>query len=117
MGTLIDSDEHLYEPRSLWADHVDPGWREEALRIESDDLGYSWVYWRDRRLGMADVQFPGETDVMGERRQRQRAGLPCDQRYDDVLPADYWEPAARSTRTPPTPRIHSCRSRMSGPPA
>jgi len=98
MGAIIDSDQHLYEPRTLWVDHVDPVQRDEALRIELDPLGYAWLLWRDRRLGLAEVQFPGETDVLGERRRRQRDGLPCDQRYDEALPADYWQPGARRER-------------------
>ena len=79
----------------MWADHIDPALRDEALTIEYDDLGWAWVTWRDRRLQIADVQIPGDTKVLGERRERQRAGLPADYRYEDLLPAAYWEPKAR----------------------
>ncbi|MEN8183652.1 MAG: hypothetical protein ABFS46_14075 [Myxococcota bacterium] len=41
------------------------------------------------------MQWPGETDAIGERRERVRQGLAPAARYDDILPADYWEPAAR----------------------
>ena len=98
MSAIIDSDQHLYESRSCWRDHIDPALRDEALRIEDDDLGYPWVTWRDRRLGMADVQIPGETVPLGERRERWRAGEPPSYSYDETLPADYWEPAARRAR-------------------
>jgi hypothetical protein len=44
--SVVDSDQHLYEPRSLWADHVDPGQRAEALALADDELGYTWLTWR-----------------------------------------------------------------------
>ncbi|MER3452840.1 MAG: hypothetical protein C4344_04040, partial [Acidimicrobiia bacterium] len=49
-------------------------------------------------LEIADVQFPGQTEVLGERRNRFRRGEPSDQRYDEALPEDYWSPAARARR-------------------
>jgi hypothetical protein len=98
MAAIIDSDQHLYESRSCWADNVDPRLRDEVLRIEDDDRGYPWVTWRGQQLGQADVQIPGETAVIGARRRRQLEGAPPDYSYDEVLPADYWDPAARRDR-------------------
>jgi predicted TIM-barrel fold metal-dependent hydrolase len=95
---IIDSDQHLYESRTMWLDHVDPALRDEALRIEDDEHGYAWLLWRDRRLGIADVQLPGDTARIGRHRERQRAGEPAEYAYDELLPADYWEPAARLAR-------------------
>jgi predicted TIM-barrel fold metal-dependent hydrolase len=95
---VADADQHLYEPRSLWRDHVDPQWREDALHVADDDLGYPWLVWRGRRLQPVDVQRPGRTGELGERRERIRAGVPSSERYDDVLPRDYWDPAARAER-------------------
>jgi len=95
---IIDSDQHLYESRTTWLDHVDPAMRDDALRLEDDDLGYAWVRWRDRRLGLADVQLPGDTVRIGRHRQRQRAGEPSEYSYDELLPDDYWEPKARTRR-------------------
>ena len=40
---IIDCDQHLYESRTLWRDHFDPALRDEALRIEDDELGYPWI--------------------------------------------------------------------------
>ncbi|HTZ08790.1 MAG TPA: hypothetical protein VMB72_06950 [Acidimicrobiales bacterium] len=96
--TVVDCDQHLYESRSLWADHIDPALRDEALAIVDDDLGYAWLTWRDRRLDVADVQLPGDTVAIGRRRQRLRQGLPADYAYDEALPADYWDPSARLGR-------------------
>ena len=95
---VIDSDQHLYEPRTMWADHIDPARREDALRIVDDDLGYPWVTWRGERLQPADVQRPGETSALGTRHERVRAGLPPETRYDEELPRDYWDAAARADR-------------------
>jgi hypothetical protein len=92
---IIDSDQHLYEPRTLWLDHVEPALRDEALRIEDDATGTPRLRWRGREIGLAEVQIPGRSADVGERHRRARTGLPPSERYDDVLPRDYWEPAAR----------------------
>ena len=98
MARVIDSDQHLFEYRGLWGEHVDPGFEDEAIRFEDDRLGHVHVMWRERVLGVADVSLPGETDAIGERRRRERDGLPPAARYDELLPRDYWEPAARLAR-------------------
>jgi predicted TIM-barrel fold metal-dependent hydrolase len=96
---VIDSDQHLYETRTTWIDHIDPAHRDDALRIVDDDLGYPWLSWGpDRKLGPVDVQHPGLTSELGNRRERIRAGLPPESRYDDDLPRDYWDASARADR-------------------
>lgn len=95
MTRVVDSDQHLYESRSMWADHIDPAARQDALSLVDDELGYTWLSWRGARLALADVHLPGNTASCGEHRQRQRAGEPSSYRYDEALPASYWEPAAR----------------------
>jgi len=96
--TVIDSDQHLYESRDTWRAHIDPAWRDDALHIADDDLGYPWLMWRDRRLQPVDVQVPGETSQLGDWRERIRAGIPAASRYDDDLPRDYWDPRARAEK-------------------
>jgi predicted TIM-barrel fold metal-dependent hydrolase len=98
MTAVIDSDQHLYETRTTWRDHIDPGMRDDALGIVDDDLGYPWLTWRGRRLNPVDVQLPGHTSELGQRRERIRAGLPADTRYDDDLPRDYWDASARADK-------------------
>jgi predicted TIM-barrel fold metal-dependent hydrolase len=95
MTAIVDSDQHLYESRSLWVEHIDPGLRDEALTITDDDLGYPWLTWRGRRLDIADVQFPGDTAGIGRRRRRRRDQLAAEYNYDETLPDSYWEPSAR----------------------
>ena len=96
MTPVIDSDQHLYETRTTWLDHIDPDHREEALRIEDDTLGYPWLMWRDTRLLPVDVQRPGQTSELGQRREHIRAGLMAGTRYDDELPREYWDAGARA---------------------
>jgi len=98
MAAVIDSDQHLYEYRGLWTEHIEPARRDDAIRFVDDRLGHVRVMWRDQLLAVADVQMPGETDAIGERRRREREGLPPLARYDDALPRDYWDPAARAAR-------------------
>ncbi|HLG92748.1 MAG TPA: hypothetical protein VKY15_07200 [Acidimicrobiales bacterium] len=93
---FIDCDQHLYESRTTWAEHIDPAWREEALAIVDDELGYPWLTWRGQRLQVADVQHPRQTEALGRLRQRRRQGLPPEASYDEDLPTAYWEPAARA---------------------
>jgi hypothetical protein len=95
MARVIDSDQHLFEYRGLWQEHIEPARRDDAIRFSDDALGHVKLTWRERVLGVADVSLPGETAAIGERRRREREGLPPLVRYDEALPRDYWEPAAR----------------------
>ncbi len=79
----------------MWADYIDPAARDDALALVDDELGYTWLRWRGADLALADVHLPGNNASCGEHRNRQRAGEPPSYRYDDALPAAYWEPAAR----------------------
>jgi predicted TIM-barrel fold metal-dependent hydrolase len=93
---VIDADQHLVESRTCWREHIDPEHRDDALEIVDDDAGHPWLTWRGERLGLAEVQTPGETDAIGERKARARRGEPPLVRYDDALPRDHWDPDARA---------------------
>ena len=95
MVAVIDADQHLYEPRGLWRANIDPSARDDALELEDDDRGYTWLTWRGRKLELADVHRPGDTAWNGEHRERLRAGEPSSYVYDDLLPASYHDVAAR----------------------
>ncbi|MGZ8766096.1 MAG: amidohydrolase family protein [Acidimicrobiia bacterium] len=98
MDGIIDSDQHLVEYRGLWSEHADPGLGSDALELVDDAVGNTWIEWRGRRLSIAEVQTPGETSEIGERRVRARRGDPPAHRYDDLLPRDHWDPSARRKR-------------------
>ena len=92
---VIDSDQHLYEPRSMWVDHADPVERADALTMVDDAEGYTWLTWRGRPLQVADVHLPGDTGSCGEHRERLRRGERSSYDYDESLPRSYWDPSAR----------------------
>jgi predicted TIM-barrel fold metal-dependent hydrolase len=98
VARVIDSDQHLFEPRDVWRRYADPGARDDALAIVDDAAGNAWLSWRGRRIGLADVQVPGDTEAIGARRERVRRGEPPLVRYDEALPRDYWDPVARLAR-------------------
>ncbi len=91
---VIDADSHLYEPRDLWVERTSSAQRDLALRIEDDELGYSWLTFRGRRIEVLGIHEPGDTTQSGRFRQRLREGLSPETRYDD-MPAAFWEPRAR----------------------
>ncbi len=95
MTRVIDSDQHLVEQRGFWAEHIDPAHRDDAIEFVDDDAGWTWLRWRGERLGLAELQTPGDTSTIGDRHQAALRGEPCSARWDDVLPRDHWDPAAR----------------------
>lgn len=91
----IDADSHLFEPRTLWRDYVDPGDTHRALSIEDDELGHAWLIHDGQPLHLAEIPRPTAVDEMGENRRRVRAGEAAPVRYDEALPLCYWDPDAR----------------------
>ena len=79
----------------MWADHIDPAFRDEALELVDDERGYTWVTWRGQRVELADVHLPGNVKSNGDHRRHLRAGQRSSYVYDDVLPDSYWNPSAR----------------------
>jgi len=92
---IIDADQHLFESRTTWRDHAAAADREHTLAIVDDDVGNAWLTWQGCRIVLADVTLPGEPEAVGARLQRALAGERPEARYDDILPRDYWDPAAR----------------------
>jgi predicted TIM-barrel fold metal-dependent hydrolase len=91
----IDVDQHLFETRSAWRDHIDPAFRDQALGMEDDEHGWPWLVWQGTRLAPIEVQYPGRAAEIGEERRRQARGEAAPGRYEDLLPAEYCEGAAR----------------------
>ena len=76
----------------------------------------------DRRVGREDAAAPHLADGVGERRAlRRQLADPLDHHERGValvgVPHGGVDPDGPQHRTPPAPRIHSWRSRSSGPPA
>jgi predicted TIM-barrel fold metal-dependent hydrolase len=91
--TLIDCDTHLFEPGDVWARYADPADRHRALRMEDDDLGYTWLMWGDRRITMAEPHQPGQVRSIGDYRQRWLRGEPSTLNYPEFS-APYSDPGA-----------------------
>ena len=95
MVAILDVDTHLFEYRTLWADHLPATRRHLALRIEDDDLGYAWLTTADgRRIHLAEVHTPGDVPTMGQRRILQRQGQPPAAPFDELALHDR-DPKAR----------------------
>ena len=92
---IIDVDQHLFEPRTMWRDHIDPTMRDHALAITDDERGYPWLTWRGERLYLAEVQFPGKAKAIGDLRMRIARGEPAEHRYEELLPPEYTDAKAR----------------------
>ncbi|TMC47351.1 MAG: hypothetical protein E6J20_19905, partial [Chloroflexi bacterium] len=95
MVAAIDADMHLYETRGMWAENSAGADRDRTLRIADDELGHAWLTLGDHRIQLAEVHHPGDVAAMGEYRRRVRAGRPALASYDEALPVDFWDPAAR----------------------
>lgn len=97
--TIIDADGHLYEPRSMWSEYCAAEDRDVAIRIEDDNLGYSWLTVRGESIGKrAYVTGPTSGDdfsALGVTLNRWRAGLPNDEPAYDDMPRAFWDPTAR----------------------
>jgi len=91
----IDVDQHIFEPRTMWRDFIDPAARDDALAIEDDERGYAWLTWRGRQLSLADHQIPGRPEPIGALRLALEAGQPAPARYDDLVVREYEDAAAR----------------------
>jgi predicted TIM-barrel fold metal-dependent hydrolase len=91
----VDADQHIFEPRTMWRDYIDPALRDQALAIEDDELGYAWLTWQGRRLYLAESQQPRRAREIGENRLRQERGEPAERSYDETVPPSYSDPAAR----------------------
>ena len=94
MTLLIDSDTHLFEPSRMWKEYVDPADRDVALHMATDDLGYTWLMFGDRRLSLGGPHRPGDVDGIGVFRQRLIDGLPAEFDLEEFT-ASYSDPTAR----------------------
>lgn len=95
MGVHVDADQHLFEPRTMWRDYIDPGLADRALSIDDDELGYAWLTWQGRRLYPAESQQPMQARRIGEERLRLERGEPAETPYDEQVPPGRSTTAAR----------------------
>ena len=95
MPAILDCDQHLFEHRGLWSEYADPSGRDRAITMEDDPQGHTYVVWNGRRIALAHVTLPGETEAVGEYMAEARAGKPARAHYDELVPPGYGAPVAR----------------------
>jgi uncharacterized protein len=89
----VDADGHVLEPRDTWLDHIDPAFRDRAIRIVDDDRGDEVLLVDGRPLevmrnGLAGL---GGIELDPAAALDRRRGL----RYEDGCPPGGYDPAAR----------------------
>ena len=83
---MISVDDHVIEPAHVFADHIDPKFRDRAPRIVERDGAQGWL-WEDR---FYELSFQGNAATRKFRADE--AGRGDDlfaRRYEDMIPAAY----------------------------
>jgi predicted TIM-barrel fold metal-dependent hydrolase len=91
----IDVDQHLFESRHTWRDHIDPEFRSDALSIEDDEEGWPWLTWRGKQLSPIEVPRPEQGTAIGDDRLRRLRGERPQASFEDLVPASYGTAGAR----------------------
>jgi predicted TIM-barrel fold metal-dependent hydrolase len=91
----IDVDQHLFESRTTWSDHIDPPQRSDALSISDDDAGWPWLTWRGRHLTPLEVPVPERSNLIGEDRLRRLRGERATATFEELVPDSYRLPGPR----------------------
>jgi predicted TIM-barrel fold metal-dependent hydrolase len=85
----IDVDQHLFESRTTWSDHIDPERRSDALSISDDEAGWPWLTWRGSRLTPLEVPIPERSSLIGDDRLRRLRGERAHASFDELVPDSY----------------------------
>lgn len=85
----IDVDQHLFESRTTWSDHIDPARRSDALSISDDEAGWPWLTWRGSRLTPLEVPIPERSSLIGDDRLRRLRGERAPASFDELVPESY----------------------------
>jgi predicted TIM-barrel fold metal-dependent hydrolase len=87
--SIIDVDQHLFESRTTWSDHIDPADRADALSISDDDSGWPWLTWRGEHLTPLEVPIPERSSLIGVDRLRRVRGERAPASFDELVPDSY----------------------------
>jgi predicted TIM-barrel fold metal-dependent hydrolase len=93
VAPTVDADAHVLEPRSTWLDYMDAGYRERAIRIETDARGDEVLLvdgrpvesLRNSLAGLGGIELD-PTEAIDPRSRLH---------YEDGCPAGGYDPAAR----------------------
>src|SRR6266513_2690490 len=62
----VDADGHILEPPDLWETHLEPKYRDRALRIVRDENGLEELEIGGRRSELSRRGFPSTLGAMGD---------------------------------------------------
>ncbi len=93
--SIIDVDQHLFESRTTWSEHIEPAHRADALAIADDEAGWPWLTWRGERLTPLEVPIPERSTLIGADRLRRVGGERAPASFDDLVPESYRTAGAR----------------------
>jgi predicted TIM-barrel fold metal-dependent hydrolase len=65
-GGAVDADGHVLEPPDLWERHLEPRYRDRALRLRKDDDGLEYLEIGGKPSVMSRRGFPGTLGGMGK---------------------------------------------------
>jgi len=91
----IDVDQHLFESRTTWSEHIDPAQRDDALSITDDDGGWPWLTWRGTRMTPLEVPIPERSSLIGDDRLRRVQGERAPASFEELVPETYRLAGAR----------------------
>jgi predicted TIM-barrel fold metal-dependent hydrolase len=86
---IIDVDQHLFESRRTWAEHIDPALRSDALSIADDEAGWPWLTWRGQQLVPIEVPVPEQSSAIGDDRLRRLRGERPLATFEELVPPAY----------------------------
>ncbi len=85
----IDVDQHLFESRTTWSEHIEPAHRADALSISDDEAGWPWLSWRGTRLTPLEVPIPERSSLIGQDRLRRLRGERAPATFEESVPDSY----------------------------
>jgi len=94
---LVDADSHVLEPPDVWRRHVEPRFRERAVRVVRADDGRDVLLVDGRPARLTTPEMLGDFGGMG-RSLEEQATAALSGRYADNAPAAATDPKARLAR-------------------
>lgn len=94
MERIVDADGHVLEPPDVWARHVEPAWRERAIRVRRGDDGRDFLEIDGRPARLTTPEMLGGFGGMGKSLEELAAAC-LSGRYAENAPAPAVDARAR----------------------
>jgi predicted TIM-barrel fold metal-dependent hydrolase len=92
LGPVVDADGHILEPPDLWLKHIDPQYRDRAIRIDHDEKGWEVLLFDNK---IAEVVRGTLGALGGVGMNPDEFFIPGNKTYMDGCPPGSYEPKAR----------------------